>query len=82
MTASCFGLGATLSNYVGQIVVEHVGHAASLLGSLIVSIVPIVLWISLMPETLGQRNGDRNGSVEKVPSQKKTNLSQYQTFDV
>jgi MFS family permease len=57
LTASCFGLGATLSNFLGQMVVEHFGHVASLMGSLILSIVPILLF-STMPETYGRR-GDR-----------------------
>lgn len=54
LTASFFGLGATLSNFLGQLVVEKLGHVASLTGSLFISIVPIVLFM-LMPETLGQR---------------------------
>lgn len=57
LTASSFGLGATLSNFLGQMVVEHFGHVASLSGSLILSIVPILLF-SFMPETYGHR-GDR-----------------------
>jgi hypothetical protein len=54
LTASFFGLGAALSNLLGQIVVERFGHVTSLYGSLILSIVPILLF-STMPETLGQR---------------------------
>jgi hypothetical protein len=54
LTASCFGLGATLSNYLGQVVVEKLGHIASLSGSLLISLAPIMLFI-FMPETLGQR---------------------------
>jgi len=54
LTASCFGLGATLSNFLGQLMVEHVSHSASLWGSLIISIIPIVLF-SFFPETVGQR---------------------------
>jgi MFS family permease len=54
VTASCFGLGATLSNYLGQVVVEQFGHVASLTGSLIISAIPIVLF-TFMPETLGTR---------------------------
>jgi MFS family permease len=55
LTASCFGLGATLSNLLGQIVVEKLGHVASLTGSLLLSIIPIALFSCCMPETLGQR---------------------------
>ncbi|GKY91176.1 hypothetical protein MPSEU_000090300 [Mayamaea pseudoterrestris] len=54
LTASCFGLGATLSNFLGQLVVEKFGHVASLTGSLFISIIPILLFL-FMPETLGQR---------------------------
>mmetsp|Transcript_18191 Transcript_18191/g.27540 ORF Transcript_18191/g.27540 Transcript_18191/m.27540 type:complete len:96 (-) Transcript_18191:224-511(-) len=55
LTASSFGLGATISNVLGQIVVEKLGHVASLSGSLILSIIPVVLFAFLMPETLGMR---------------------------
>lgn len=55
LTASCFGLGATMSNFIGQHVVEYLGHVASLSGSLVLSIVPILLFGIFMPETLGQR---------------------------
>jgi hypothetical protein len=58
LTASFFGLGATLSNFLGQVVVEMFGHVTSLLGSLVLSIVPIILF-SCMPETLGQRETHR-----------------------
>jgi len=59
VTASCFGLGATLSNFLGQMVVENFGHVTSLMGSLIISIIPIVLF-TFMPETLGQRTQHHN----------------------
>ena len=55
LTASCFGLGGTLSNLLGQIVVEKSGHVASLYGSLVLSVIPIILFSIWMPETLGQR---------------------------
>jgi hypothetical protein len=54
MTASFFGLGATLSNFLGQLVVEKFGHVTSLVASLILSFFPILLF-AFMPETLGQR---------------------------
>lgn len=67
VTAASFGLGATLSNYLGQIIVQHFGHIASLTGSLVLSIVPILLF-SHMPETLGRRDAaqkqQRGSSVE------------------
>jgi hypothetical protein len=50
-----FGLGATLSNYLGQMVVEQFGHVASLTGSLIISVIPLVIFGIFMPETLGDR---------------------------
>lgn len=61
LTASCFGIGATLSNFLGQVVVEHYGHVASLMGSLVLSVVPIgIFW--WFPETLGQRCAPEVGS--------------------
>eukprot|EP00536_Pseudo-nitzschia_multiseries_P007474 jgi/Psemu1/195739/e_gw1.177.50.1 len=57
LTASCFGLGATLSNFIGQHVVETYGHVVSLTGSLVLSAVPIFIFGSFMPETLGCRGG-------------------------
>mmetsp|Transcript_8245 Transcript_8245/g.13618 ORF Transcript_8245/g.13618 Transcript_8245/m.13618 type:complete len:476 (-) Transcript_8245:277-1704(-) len=55
LTASCFGLGGTLSNLLGQMVVEKFGHVASLTGSLFLSVIPIVLFTLAMPETAGSR---------------------------
>lgn len=55
LTASCFGLGATLSNLLGQMAVEKLGHVASLSGSLIISLIPIMLFAIGMPETQGRR---------------------------
>ena len=63
LTASAFGLGATMSNYIGQQVVENFGHIASLLGSLGISLVPILVFGLLMPETMG----DRGASSTKHP---------------
>lgn len=54
LTASFFGLGATLSNFLGQLVVEKLGHVASLTGSLVISFLPILIFCAI-PETLGQR---------------------------
>lgn len=67
LTASCFGLGATLSNLLGQIIVENMGHVASLSGSLVLSVIPVVLFALGMPETYGQR-GKRSSEVEVVKS--------------
>lgn len=67
LTASCFGLGATLSNFLGQMVVEQFGHVASLAGSLFLSVVPLLLF-TCMPETLGHR-GDRISSILDQQSQ-------------
>jgi MFS family permease len=55
LTASCFGLGATLSNFVGQLVVEKLGHAASLWGSFVLSLMAVIVFAILMPETMGKR---------------------------
>jgi hypothetical protein len=54
VTASFFGLGATLSNFLGQIVVETFGHMTSLKASFVISLVPVLLF-QFMPETLGMR---------------------------
>eukprot|EP00534_Pseudo-nitzschia_fraudulenta_P009315 CAMPEP_0201168634 /NCGR_PEP_ID=MMETSP0851-20130426/76411_1 /ASSEMBLY_ACC=CAM_ASM_000631 /TAXON_ID=183588 /ORGANISM="Pseudo-nitzschia fraudulenta, Strain WWA7" /LENGTH=462 /DNA_ID=CAMNT_0047450157 /DNA_START=21 /DNA_END=1409 /DNA_ORIENTATION=+ len=63
LTASAFGLGATLSNYLGQKAVEQVGYVASLAGSFVLSIIPIVLFVMFMPETLGKRGSARSKSI-------------------
>jgi MFS family permease len=55
LTASCFGFGATLSNFIGQRIVEKYDHVTSLTGSLLLSIIPILIFGCLMPETLGDR---------------------------
>eukprot|EP00533_Pseudo-nitzschia_delicatissima_P013299 CAMPEP_0197273348 /NCGR_PEP_ID=MMETSP1432-20130617/11157_1 /TAXON_ID=44447 /ORGANISM="Pseudo-nitzschia delicatissima, Strain UNC1205" /LENGTH=326 /DNA_ID=CAMNT_0042738999 /DNA_START=32 /DNA_END=1012 /DNA_ORIENTATION=+ len=60
LTASCFGLGGTLSNYIGQHIVENFGHVASLTGSLLLSIIPIVVFGCFMPETLGDRGATKD----------------------
>ena len=62
LTASCFGLGATMSNYFGQLVVEKLGHVTSLTGSLVLSLIPICLFGMLMPETYGHRGDFSNNS--------------------
>jgi MFS family permease len=55
LTASCFGLGGTLSNFLGQMVVEKFGHIISLAGSFFISFIPIIIFTALMPETLNTR---------------------------
>ena len=55
LTASCFGLGGTLSNFIGQHIVENFGHVTSLAGSLFLSFIPILVFGHFMPETLGSR---------------------------
>ena len=54
LSASCFGFGATLSNFLGQLTVEKFGHVESLAGSFFLSLIPICLF-TFMPETLGIR---------------------------
>jgi hypothetical protein len=54
VTASSFGLGATLSNFLGQMVVEKFGHMTSLMASFVISLVPVLVF-QFMPETLGMR---------------------------
>jgi MFS family permease len=69
LTASFFGLGATLSNFLGQLMVEKYGHVASLIGSLILSILPVFIFGCCMPETYGQRGNmsvaKRNANAEE-----------------
>lgn len=69
LTASSFGLGATLSNFLGQLVVEHFGHVASLLGSLVLSIIPIILFCN-MPETYGCRGTGKHYKYKPKKNQK------------
>lgn len=69
LTASCFGLGGTLSNFIGQHIVENYGHVASLMGSMIISIIPILIFGLFMPETLGDR-----GAPPKQLEKKESNL--------
>lgn len=59
LTASSFGLGATMSNYFGQQVVEYFGHSVSLMGSFILSFIPIMIFGLFMPETLGARGAEK-----------------------
>ena len=77
MIASTWGCGATLSNFLGQMVVQHYGHEVSLIASLILSIIPSVLF-SWMPETRGAR-GQNAIPVTNTP--RRHSSSGYQTFD-
>lgn len=61
-----FGLGATLSNFLGQHIVEQFGHVASLTGSLILSVIPIMIFGTFMPETLGDRGQSTSSSSSSV----------------
>jgi len=51
-----------MSNFLGQLVVQEFGHVASLLGSLMISFIPILVFAIFMPETLGRR-----GHIELEP---------------
>lgn len=64
LTASMFGMGATLSNYLGQNIVEQFGHVTSLTGSLIISVIPIAIFGFFMPETLGDRDRNNTSSTD------------------
>lgn len=55
LTGACFGLGATLSNLLGQYLVEYFGHSVSLFFSLVMSVIPLFLFAIAMPETMGIR---------------------------
>jgi MFS family permease len=65
LTASMFGLGATLSNFLGQHIVEMYGHVASLSASLVISFIPILIFCC-MPETLGDRDRNRKPKVSEM----------------
>ena len=83
LTASMFGLGSTLSNFLGQHVVEQFGHVASLTVSLIISFIPITIFSLLMPETLGDR--DRKPTSEDSSSdsaaKKESMMTPYRQLD-
>jgi len=86
LTASMFGLGATLSNFLGQQVVERFGHVASLSGSLFISFIPIIVFGILMPETLGDRNNRKSTSdslpeIEEEYPTKKNSPTAYVQMD-
>jgi hypothetical protein len=78
VTASSFGLGATLSNFLGQIVVEKFGHMTSLMASFVISLIPVLLF-QFMPETLGMRTR-RQQQLHASPG-KPTNLKSLSTTD-
>jgi len=59
-------MGATLSNYIGQLLVEKFGHVVSLRASIWLSLVPIILFGALMPETLGQRGHTKVAPVQNL----------------
>lgn len=54
-TSATFGLGATLSNLLGQWSAQVLGYEASLFASLVISFIPLFIF-SFMPETLGDRS--------------------------
>ena len=74
--ASAFGLGATFSNYIGQMVVEKFGHVASLTAAFFISLVPVVLFL-FMPETLGARD-----HYKEVNASPKKNKAYYQSLSL
>lgn len=61
LVGSVSGIGATLSNLIGQTLVEYYGHSVSLVCSLILSIVTCFTFGLYMPETYGERGfiGDK-----------------------
>lgn len=63
LTASSFSLGSALSNYIGQIAVQNLGPVISLSGSLAISIVPIIIFSLLMPETLNTRSQNKTPNI-------------------
>ena len=63
LTASSFGFGSTMSNFLGQMTVEKMGHTASLSASLALSIIPIVIFALFMPETSNTREENTGKNV-------------------
>lgn len=61
-------MGATLSNFLGQLVVEKFSHSTSLWGSFFISLMPIILF-SFFPETQGQRGYLAPGQAKKEVSE-------------
>jgi hypothetical protein len=45
-------------------IVEYMGHVASLTGSLFISLIPIAIFGLFMPETLGQRGSATHKGAE------------------
>jgi len=83
LTASMFGLGSTLSNFLGQHVVEQFGHVASLTVSLIISFIPITIFSLLMPETLGDRDQKPTyeDSSSNTATKKESTITPYRQLD-
>ncbi len=52
-----------MSNFLGQMVVEKMGHVSSLLGSFFISFIPIVVFTLFMPETRNTRGNKVDSSV-------------------
>jgi len=67
LTSACFGMGGTLSNLVGQWVVQMFSHSVSIIGSLCLSIVPILLFWIAMPETYGMRQESVESKLGNLP---------------
>ena len=78
-----FGLGSTLSNFLGQHVVEQFGHVASLTVSLIISFIPITIFSLLMPETLGDRDRKplSDDSSSDSAAKKESMMTPYRQLD-
>jgi len=67
LTASCFGLGGTMSNFLGQMVVEKMGYVASLTGSFFISFIPIAVFAIFMPETMNTRGKKKQEALIEKP---------------
>lgn len=51
-----------MSNFLGQLVVEKMGHVASLSASFIISFIPIIVFSLLMPETRKTRGANTSSA--------------------
>ncbi len=77
LTAACFGLGGTTSNFFGQLAVEKLGHVASLTISLFISFIPIFIFGRFMPETLNTRDRKQEAKADAGESESSSNAGNY-----
>lgn len=77
-TSATFGLGATLSNLLGQWSAQVMGYETSLFASLVISFIPLFIF-SFMPETLGRRSATNDFNHHHYHSEKEIEAP-YRSF--